>query len=354
MSSKVRAQMEKQSSELQQFQITSLPYDIIVSIVARVPRCNYPAISVVSKSFRALVSSPELYRRRSLLGCTEHCLYVVFRNRTTGDWRLSILRRKVNNNHLVSIRSLPHRGSYVAVNSKIYGLLDSITWCMDCKSHTVQSISNKPKFMLDKVAEIIDRKIYVIGICSCGEEVSRRVIVLDTKTQMWEPEITKPDLELGSLCHVVVMEDKIYMTDSRNSFVYGPKEKKWGVDEMLNTKRWEGVCVVDDVLYYYVRRKNELRAYDPKKRCWKVVKGLEELLPKAAGSSYSNTVSYGGKLAIFFHKVYKAEMKTKEIWWAEIALERRQEGEIWGKVQWCDVVTYDGNLNVVKCLVVTV
>ncbi|CAA7019572.1 unnamed protein product [Microthlaspi erraticum] len=363
MSSKVRAQ-KKQSSELQPFQITSLPDDIIVDIVARVPRYNYPAISIVSKSFRALVSSPELYRRRSLLGCTEHCLYVVFYNLATVGCRLSILRRKVNNNHLISICSLPRGGSYVTVNSKIYCLFDEIAWCIDCRSHTVQSISNMPQRMERKVAAIIDGKIYVIADCLCDvEEVSwsrfsKRVMVLDTKTQIWEPEITKSDLKLGSLWQdAVVMEDKIYMTDSSKSVVYWPKENKWQAEEMLNTKKWEvGACVVDDVLYYYDVYENELRAYDPKKRWWKVVKGLEELLPKAAGSWSSRTVSYGGKLAIFFHKVSEARMKTKESWWAEIALDTRQGGEIWGKVQWCDGVTffYDGNLYVAKCLAVTV
>ncbi|CAA7019573.1 unnamed protein product [Microthlaspi erraticum] len=366
MSSKVRAQKEKQSSELQPFQIPSLPYDIIVDVVARVPRCNYPTISLVSKSFQKLVASSELFMKRSLLGCTEHSVYAVLYSFATGDYRLSILRRNVNNTHLVNIRSLPDRGSYVAVNSKLYCVFDKIAWCMDCRSHTVRSISNMPERMERKVAEIIDGKIYVIGDCLCdddevsGSRFSKRVMVLDTKTQMWEPEITKPDLKLGSLCHdVVVMEDKIYMKDSFNSFVYVPKENKWELDEMLNTKRWEGACVVDDVLYYYdVYKDMLLRAYDPNNRCWKVVKGLEALLPKAAGPSYSKTVSYGGKLAIFFYKLYDgktARLKTKEIWWAEIALERRQGGEIWGKVQWSDVVTFDDeNLYMVNLLAVTV
>ncbi|CAA7024578.1 unnamed protein product [Microthlaspi erraticum] len=358
MSSKVNAKKE-QSSEEPPSLITSLPDDMIVDIVARVARRYYPTISLVSKSFRALVASPELYKRRSLLGCTEHCLYAVLFNQNTCHHRLYILN---SNNRLVLIRSLPlimpHDGfgRYVAVNSKIYvvvGHFSDITWCIDCRSHMVQPISNMPKKMFDKGAAIIDRKIYVIGDCFFydDKEWSKGVAVLDTETQTWEPEIIKPksDMNVDSVQfdNVVVMEDKIYMRGFQKSFVYGPKERKWELDEMLNSKSWCNACVVEDVLYYHDRYKNRLRAYDPKHRCWSVVKGLEELLFKMAGLLYSYTVSYGGKLGILFHK-------QEGICCAEIALERRQGRVIWGKMQWCDVVAYDvENLFVVKYLAVT-
>ncbi|CAA7014232.1 unnamed protein product [Microthlaspi erraticum] len=73
-------------------------------------------------------------------------------------------------------------------------------------------------------------------------------------------------------------------------------------DEMLNSKSWCNACAVEDVLYYHDYYTNKLRAYDPKQRCWSVVSGLEDLLSKMTGLSYSKTVSYGGKLAIFFQK----------------------------------------------------
>ncbi|KAF3571681.1 hypothetical protein F2Q69_00062589 [Brassica cretica] len=41
--------------------ITSLPEDVVVDILARVPVCDYPRVSLVSKRFRSLVSSPEIY-----------------------------------------------------------------------------------------------------------------------------------------------------------------------------------------------------------------------------------------------------------------------------------------------------
>ncbi|CAA7058690.1 unnamed protein product [Microthlaspi erraticum] len=362
MSSQVRAEKEEQSPPSL---ITSLPDDVIADIIARVPRWDYPSISLVSKSFRSLVTSSELYKRRSLLGCTEHCLYVVLYNCYTLDRSLYILRRKdKSKKRLVIVESLSHMdifAIYAVVDSKIYvfGELndpkrEDMTRCMDCRFHTLQVISKMPTPMYAMRTGIIGEKIYVVGdsIKYVGlfdnSRMSMRVMVLDTETQMWESEIIKPSVNLArTRSDIVVMEDKIYMRDYYNSFVYGPKENKWELDEMLNSKKWNYACAVDQVLYYYHTEENKLRAYDPKQRRWSVVQGLEELVHKMAGSRLSKTVSYGGKLAIFFGK-------GGYIWCAEITLGTRQKGEIWGKMEWCDAVISEGCFYLEKCFAVMI
>ncbi|XP_024010259.1 F-box/kelch-repeat protein At4g38940 [Eutrema salsugineum] len=182
-------------------------------------------------------------------------------------------------------------------------------------------------------------------------------MVLDTETQMWEPEIKKPDVKLMGLFTSVVMEDKIYMRDCHGSFVYEPKESRWELEKVLNSKYWQNACVVDDVLYYYDGYEKKLRAYDPNQRRWRVVKGVEELVSKNTWCSYwSSTWSYDGKLAMFFEKDHDAEKVTVDIWCAEIALEKRQGGEIWGKVEMCDIVMEEEQMGsgIVKCLAVMV
>ncbi|WZZ50181.1 hypothetical protein YC2023_050288 [Brassica napus] len=71
MASKTERDIESQAPAL----ITSLPEDVMIDILARVPRREYPTLSLVSKYFRSLVASPGLYVRRSVLGFTEHCFY---------------------------------------------------------------------------------------------------------------------------------------------------------------------------------------------------------------------------------------------------------------------------------------
>lgn len=67
---------KKPSTTPQSSPIPSLPYDLVLNIVARVPRLYHPTLSLVSKSFRSLLASPELYKVRSLIGNIESCLYV--------------------------------------------------------------------------------------------------------------------------------------------------------------------------------------------------------------------------------------------------------------------------------------
>ncbi|ESQ51527.1 hypothetical protein EUTSA_v10017512mg, partial [Eutrema salsugineum] len=283
--------------------------------------------------FRSLVASRELYTRRSLLGCTEHCLYVVLFKGKTKEYKWYILRRKANGNRcfvlIPWLSAMRYRGSFVQVGPRIYmfgGDQKNMGLSIDCRSHTVQTLPGMPVPMSDTIFGIIDRRIYIIGYCH-NDRLRKVMVVFNTETQMWEPEVIKLDNELRNtwLYGFAVMADKIYMRDYRYSIVYEPKKNKWETDEVLNSKEWKYACVGDDLLYYHDRYENEIRAYDPKQKCWSVVKGLEESLPDTTYSWSSYTVSYGGKIFLFFNKIKE---KTYEIWCAEISLERHQGGEI--------------------------
>lgn len=261
------------------------------------------------------------------------------------------------------------RGSYVPVGSKVYAFNDIDVLSIDCTSHTVHPIADIPQRMAYKVVNAVGKKVYVLGdsFCHVIEEGGgwwkgwrKAVTVFDAETQSWGAKLVKEDMAIGLgpfWSDSVVMEGKVYMKGciNRNSFVYGPVGKKWEVmDEVMNSKDWEGACVVDDVLYYHdCAGKAVLRAFDPKQRCWSVVSGLEEFLAaETAQSKWCNAVSYGErKLALFFPKKHEG---SKVICCAEIGLERRQGGEIWGKVESCDVIVEDGVSELVKCVAVTV
>ncbi|WZZ12062.1 F-box/kelch-repeat protein At4g38940-like [Brassica napus] len=355
--------------------IPPLPDDVTIDIVARVPINHYPTLSFVSKSFRKLIASPTLYKRRSFLGCKEQRVYAVLRKRNIRyDYNFYILHRKLNcRNRLVLVEPLPlmsYRGLYVPVGSKVYVFNSLGVLSIDCTSHTVQPISDIPQHMYAKMVTIVNgKKIYVIGTTFVDDiymgggvmwkKSKKAVTVFDTETQSWEPELEKEDICLGNYwSDSVVMDGKVYIKGSTNdpSFVFGPEEMKWELmDEMMNSKQWEGACVVDDVLYYHDVSENLLRAYDPKQRCWSVVNGLEDFLAaETAGSLlWSRTVNYGAKrLALFFTKGHD---DSDTIFCAEIALERGQGGEIRGKLDSCDGVIQEvGPFHLVKFVSVTV
>ncbi|CAA7037992.1 unnamed protein product [Microthlaspi erraticum] len=362
MSSKNKAEVE-QSSE-SPFVIMSLPEDVMVKIIARVPRCEYLTLSFVSKHFRSLVASPMLYASRSLLGLAEQCLYVLLTNDMTCDERwYTLCRKPYGNRGLVLIPSLPAmpcHGRFVSVGSKVYVFSGSYNHhkpqdvlSIDCRSHTVQTLPSMPIHMTDTVAGFIDGKIYVIGYSYIYKGTV--MVVFNTETLMWEPEMTKQYIDLSDTeepSYVVVMGNKIYTPDNEDDLVFKPVESTWESirSGMLNYENWENTCVVDDVLYCYVYQKH-LRMYDPNKRCWGVVNGLEDLWAKTKWSERrSMTLSYGGKLALFFTKLESGE--KRQIWCAEISLERRQGGEIWGKVEWCGEVLSSGDLSLSKALAV--
>ncbi|CAH2051873.1 unnamed protein product [Thlaspi arvense] len=335
MSSKTRA--EEPSTDPPPV-IPELPEDIIVDILARAPRCYYPTLSLVSKYIKSLVSSTEIYSRQSSLGCTEHCLYVVLYDIDNSVNRCYILRRKANgNSRLVlvpSLSSLPCGKRFVVLGSRIYVVGRMKNYCtliaksnvltIDCRSHTVQHLPGVriPYTANENLADIIDGRIYIVGY-------------FDLKKVM---------------VRLVVMAGKIYMRNSKNSFVYEPGEGIWKMDEKLSLEMWKDACVVDEVLYYYNWVKRSIRTYDPNERCWGVLKGMEEFLQERSGWLEIEMVSYGGRLGLVF---LEGEEKSRKIWCAEVSLERRQGGEIWGKVEWCDHVL-TGNFSIMKPLDVMV
>ncbi|CDY29701.1 BnaA04g17260D [Brassica napus] len=93
--------------------ITSFPKDAIFDILTRLPRYEYSTLSLVSKQFRSLVRSPELYERRSLIGVTEPFFYALFYDSQSRNTRWNILHRKANGNlRLALIHSLPAMDDY--------------------------------------------------------------------------------------------------------------------------------------------------------------------------------------------------------------------------------------------------
>ncbi|XP_056843684.1 F-box/kelch-repeat protein At4g38940-like isoform X2 [Raphanus sativus] len=360
-----QAEDEKTSEAPSSLIITSLPEDdVFIDILARVPRRSHVTLSLVSKHFGSLVASPDLYyARRSLLACTENCLYVaLFDINTSSLYHWYILCRKANGSHCLvrapsTIPFMYYPESSVAVGSRIYvfgGVTNMTTnaFCMDCRSHTVTPLPSIPVAMICKFVGFIDGKIYVIGYLY-HDGTKNVMMVFDIETQKWEHAMIKPEMEEPfriwyKAC--VVMADKIYIKYRGRTYVYKPVESKWETNYMLMLNNCppsvRNASVVDDVLLYHDRSTYTLRAYDPNEKYWRVVEGLKELLAKISDSQWSRTVNYGGNMALLFRR-------TSKIWCAEISLERLQGGQIWGKVEWCDHVL-TGNFGIRKFLAVAV
>ncbi|CAH8369295.1 unnamed protein product [Eruca vesicaria subsp. sativa] len=343
MSSELKAQKKQLPEQPPPSPISSLPEEIFIDIIARVPRIHHQTLSQVSRRLRSLISSPELYARRSILKRAEQCIYVAVSKDNTSyiHWFTLCNMKRVSGTddhrlvHISSLPPMPLHGSYVSFGSNIFAMSGFHVSLIDCRSHTAQPLADMPNAVAGAVAQVINGKVYVIG-------GARDMMVFDIKTKVWEVK-TRQDWEKGKKWLTsVAFGGKIFMRTCYDSFVYDPRGDSLERDEVLHSREWFSSCVVEDVLYYYDACGKCLRGYDPKVRSWGVVRGLERLLPE--GCLRAKTVSYGcgGRMVLFLQR-------EESIWCAEIVVERRQGGEIWGDVVWCEVVL-GGNFHIMDCV----
>lgn len=126
---------------------------------------------------------------------------------------------RVPRRYLVPITSLPHTptfGSYVAVDSKIFvigGLLDAKassgnnTLLIDCRFHTARQLPNMPREVASSVSGLINERIYVIGGLDFGCPFSPQgvmdLMVFDIKSEPWESRMS-PDMVVSAIRIVTV------------------------------------------------------------------------------------------------------------------------------------------------------
>lgn len=85
--------------------------------------------------------------------------------------------------------------------------------------------------------------------------------------------------------------------------------------------------------------------YDRKARSWKDLIGVG-ILPDIGGhlpdiGGLCKMVDLGGNMAVLWESYRDGsdgQVEETFIWCAEITLERRNDDEMWGNVEWCDVV----------------
>ncbi|KAL1214796.1 putative F-box/kelch-repeat protein [Cardamine amara subsp. amara] len=370
-----------------------LPDDLLLNCLARVSRFYYPTLSLVSKRFRSLVASADIYQTRTLLGCTESCLYVClrFNSEANQHWftlcpRLTRtpnpnpnpilnLRRftscfrpqrnltnhtrkkekKSSKSRLVSVQTRKFSptfwSSHATIGYNIYmigeccntrmNVVSPRVYFMDCRYHTFHKApSMRMTTWSEPLVSVVDGKIYVVKTNT--KVIDSMIEFFDPKTQIWE-HVPSPSVEIDNISRSLVLDGKLYLFGDKK-MVYKPKENKWDVVGSEIPLRWfpsNTSCVVDNVIYSYGIFR-ELKWYDSETRSWILLKGLEEhSLPFPEVGEPVRLVNYGGKIVALWEKkagCIGPKKKKINIWCAKISLERRSEKEIYGKIEWCNVV----------------
>ncbi|KAJ4878695.1 F-box/kelch-repeat protein [Raphanus sativus] len=345
--------------------LSSLPNDLLVMIVARVPILYYRNLSIVSKSFRSMVASPELYKVRSLLGLTESCLYVCLRfglgsckwytlsSKSSGGGYV-LGRVPIANDSPCNVGLGLGNSDLVAVGSDIYNIdkADKTTptssvSILDCKSHMWRKAPSIPMEIESLSARVLDRNIFVFGRRYHQDGSWKGSLqVFNTDTQTWDI----PRCVLDQASHTFTIDGNLHAVNIFGwVFAFNSKQRRWdlveiypSVGEITYSKSY---CEIDNVLYS-VSKDGALRWYDTDKTRWKDLKGLVGLPklpnPFAGYGFYVKLTGYGGrKMMVFWSTYFSIPFSPMEtIYCAEIALERRN-GDCWGKLEW-----YDGVLSV--------
>ncbi|CAL9224336.1 unnamed protein product [Arabidopsis halleri] len=355
----------------------SLPDALLISCIARVSRLYYPTLSLVSKSFRSLLASPELYKARLLLDHTESCLYVCLKLSPSENpsWFTLCLKpdvaltydtsnKKKSSGYVLAKVPIPHSppvksSSLVVVGSNIYNIGCNIysigrsrspysnVSIFDCRSHTWREAPSLPVELFAVSAGVLDGKIYVTRSCKDDDSYNLKNTfeVFDTKTQVWDHvpspySETKHNSYSKSLC----IDEKWYVVTKRKVVAYNPKKGKWDLveSEMCSYKSSYTYCEIENVLYSVEKtwRGTDFRWYDTELRQWRKVKGLDLVgLPKFCLHACVRLADYGGKMAVLWEENMRYSGRgdrggKKMIWCAVITLERRGNFGIWGKVEW--------------------
>ncbi|CAH8339747.1 unnamed protein product [Eruca vesicaria subsp. sativa] len=372
-----------------------LPEEMVLSCLARTSRSEHASLSLVSKRHRSLLSTPELYNFRTLLGCTESLIYICLRIPPDPNPRWFTLSLKPHDRRLVPVRSYsyqpPEASSVVAHGYGIYimggrsrikdGRSTSRVMFLDCRSHTWSPLPSMGVGRYSAAAGVVDGKIYIFGGCD-ERKSSRWGEVFDPKKQTWDALPIPPHTHRLPIMYesIVIKEEKeekvVGMNGALTCISYVPSERKW----KIGNKETSGVnkCwhLIDNVVYC-----SELGGrilWREGHECeWREVMGLEALRETLAASKL---VNYGGRLEDVYesnkrevlaegfeiteldeqlpgHKLSNsgpnmlifwdllAPRRKLEIWCAEVSLERRKHKEtceIRGNILWSEpIMTMD-------------
>ncbi|CAL9245603.1 unnamed protein product [Arabidopsis halleri] len=318
---------------------SSLPNDIVLNVLARVPRRYHPILSCVSKKLRSLVRSSELHKTRSLLG--KDCFYVCFKEfvypSTTNHYWFTL----TENRRLVSIPSPSPPEPYAAalmVGPEIYFVAGSFIhpsrnmWILDPLSGKLRQGPSRLVATLSAAVGLVDDRIYVFGGGREDDEIQAQVF--DLKTQTWQVA-TNPSVAVQSVGMSVVspsLDRKIYARNHLGAvMVYDPRDGQCDFIRIPDNDFYSGdLCVIDNVIYMHYLGVG-LMWYNSKTNEWRVVHGLE-----LNGMYWKlSMVEYNGKLAYLWHKEDQMEI------WCTMILLYRSGVEIHGQVEWSNCVLSD-------------
>ncbi|KAK4776047.1 hypothetical protein SAY87_024008 [Trapa incisa] len=341
----------------------SLPDDVSLNILARVPRSHHPSLCQVSKAFRYLISSTDFFTTRRLLGSTDPSLYLTIRTNASPSF-LSFTLQNRPRRRLVPIRPIPSScigSAYAVLGPELYVLggshndvTSSRVWILDCRFNTWRLGPSMRVAREFAAAGVIDNKLYVMGGCIADTwaRAANWAEALDPRTGTWTAVASPAEVREKWMHASAVVDGKLYAMADRGGFAYDPWKEEWVPAESELDNGWRGrACVVDGILYCYDYL-GKIRGFDWGEGAWKVLKGVEKGLPRFLCGA--TMVNMGGNLVVVWEgKEVIGNRKEMEVWCAEIEVRKDWDGELVGEILWSEaVLTVPFRSTVIQCVAV--
>ncbi|CAA7054698.1 unnamed protein product [Microthlaspi erraticum] len=342
----------------------SLPNEVSLNCLAQVSRADLAALAITSKGHRNIAKSYELCHLRWQMGCFEASTDVCLRifPEPTPRWFILNPNRRlspISSNR----RQAPHSSSFVAVDGGVYviggvryGEPISDVWFLDCFTHTWQRAPSMNTPRASAAAGLLEGKVHVFGGVADCPNGADNFEVLDPKTQTWTSSLMKPaagivenHLVARDIKHSVVTNDGkmlCLVDEAGQSFCMAPSRGVGYGDIDSKPGSRNDWCDIGGDLYCRGTRGRILWCDHLD---WKEVKGLEELQDHLCGWGHrwglpSTKVIYDitrlsvnsstGNLVIYWSAQLEDDPESLELRSAEISVEKREGGEVWGKIEW--------------------
>ncbi|EXC19729.1 F-box/kelch-repeat protein SKIP6 [Morus notabilis] len=215
--------------------IPSLPNEVALQCLARVPRQYHLVLAAVSKPIRSLLASPDFFAVRSSLNCSELLFYlrVVEANRPL--WFMVHRNAATGNTKVARLPTAPQEplvwSDCAVVGPNIYDLgcrFSTEVWIFNCGIHTWERGPSLPKMRSKAVKHVVlEGKIYAIGgwtaECALAD-------VFDTVTGRWEA-LPSPKLRVYGepVVGCAIRSGKVCVWLKREELRFDPATRTWEV-----------------------------------------------------------------------------------------------------------------------------
>ncbi|KAF8112958.1 hypothetical protein N665_0058s0057 [Sinapis alba] len=343
--------------------LLSLPDDVFVDCLAQLSRLDLVALAMVSRRHRYVAASRKLWSMRYQMDNVDSYMYVfmhMYPDPSPQWFVFHPVQRRLKRVQS-SLFPAPVEGScFVTTYSGIYtigGLMDgkptSEVTFFDCIDHTVCRVAPMKMARSGASACLIKddgkkKKIYVFGGCwdhHVTADSSNWVEVFDFETETWELlSVSTPKMPLKIKESLVMDEKHVYAVDEDGElFVFSTSECKfWGGGEKESYPEDKNDWRLFDHTFFCRRAiGGKILWRSPTDLYWKEVKGLEELQQQHIIKICAFSAQ---RMAIFWSQ--GPAYQTLELWFAEISLKERWEGEeceVWGDIEWSGAVFSDSS-----------